>query len=81
VAGRPDPEWGERVVAWVVPTDPGDPPTLAALRAFAAERLATAKAPRELVLVDALPRNGGGKLLRRALPDEVRDSGTVARGR
>jgi o-succinylbenzoate---CoA ligase len=77
VAGRPDPEWGERVVAWVVPADPADPPTLAGLRAFAADRLAAAKAPRELVLVDALPRNGGGKLLRRSLPDP----GTVAGSR
>ena len=69
VAGRPDPDWGELVVAWVVPADPADPPGLAALRAFAAERLAPAKAPRALVLVDALPRNGGGKLLRRLLLD------------
>jgi O-succinylbenzoic acid--CoA ligase len=68
VAGLPDPEWGERVVAWVVPADPADPPTLAALRDFAGERMARAKAPSELVLVGALPRNGGGKLLRRALP-------------
>ena len=67
VAGIPDPEWGERVVAWVVPADPAAPPSLAVLRAFALERLAPAKAPRQLVLVDALPRNGSGKLVRRAL--------------
>jgi acyl-CoA synthetase (AMP-forming)/AMP-acid ligase II len=65
------------VVAWVVAADPADPPTLAGLRVFAADRLAAAKVPRELVLLDALPRNGGGKLLRRALPDP----GTVAGGR
>jgi O-succinylbenzoic acid--CoA ligase len=80
VAGRPDPEWGELVVAWVVPADPADPPELAALRAFAAERLAPAKAPRALVLVDALPRNGGGKLLRRLLPDPA-PGGNVAGSR
>ena len=69
VAGRPDPEWGQRVAAFVVPRDPAHPPTLAELRAFAQERLAPAKAPRELVLVPALPRNASGKLLRRLLPD------------
>jgi O-succinylbenzoic acid--CoA ligase len=69
VAGRPDPEWGQRVAAFVVPRDPVHPPTLAELRAFVRERLAPAKAPRELVLVPELPRSPSGKLLRRLLPD------------
>jgi o-succinylbenzoate---CoA ligase len=69
VAGRPDPEWGQRVAAFVVPRDPARPPTLAELRAFTRRRLAAAKAPRELVLVPALPRGPSGKLLRRLLPD------------
>jgi o-succinylbenzoate---CoA ligase len=69
VAGRPDPEWGQRVAAFVVPRDPARPPTLAELRAFTRRRLAAAKAPRELVLVPALPRSPSGKLLRRLLPD------------
>jgi len=67
VAGRPDPEWGQRVAAFVVPRDPARPPSLEELRAFARERLAAAKAPRELVLVPALPRGPSGKLLRRLL--------------
>jgi O-succinylbenzoic acid--CoA ligase len=69
VTGRPDPEWGQRVAAFVVPRDPAHPPTLAELRAFVRERLAPAKAPRELVLVPELPRSPSGKLLRRLLPD------------
>jgi o-succinylbenzoate---CoA ligase len=73
VAGRPDPEWGQRVAAFVVPRDPADPPTLAELRAFTRERLAAAKAPRELVLVESLPRGPSGKLLRRLLPDGEAD--------
>jgi o-succinylbenzoate---CoA ligase len=73
VAGRPDPEWGQRVTAFVVPRDPASPPALAELRAFARERLAVAKAPRELVLVAALPRGPSGKLLRRLLPDGEAD--------
>jgi acyl-CoA synthetase (AMP-forming)/AMP-acid ligase II len=67
VGGRVDPEWGQRVVAWVVPADPADPPTLQELRATVGETLARYKAPRELVLVDALPRTFSGKLRRRAL--------------
>ena len=45
VAGRPDPEWGQRVAAFVVPRDPAHPPTLAELRAFARERLARPRPP------------------------------------
>jgi len=68
VRGLPDPRWGQRVAAYVVPRDPAAPPTLAELRAFALERLAAAKAPHELVLVPSLPRGPSGKLLRRLLP-------------
>lgn len=68
VAGAPDPDWGERVVAYVVPSDPAAPPALAELRAFAADRLSAPKLPRQVVLVDEVPRSGGGKTLRRLLP-------------
>ncbi|MFZ4516751.1 MAG: class I adenylate-forming enzyme family protein [Microthrixaceae bacterium] len=64
VAGRPDPEWGDRVVAWVVAADPSTPPTLEDVRAWVKERLPAAAAPRELVLVDSLPRTSLGKIVR-----------------
>ena len=64
---RPDPEWGERVVAWVVATDAADPPTLDELAGLAGERLAPWAAPKELVLVDELPRTASGKVRRTAL--------------
>jgi len=67
VAGATDPEWGQRVVAFVVPDEPGRPPSLEELRGFARERLAAAKLPRQLVLVDEVPRSPGGKLQRRRL--------------
>lgn len=67
VAGAPDPEWGERVVAYVVPRDPAAPPALADLRAFARPHLAAAKLPRAVALVDAVPRTPGGKPIRRLL--------------
>lgn len=69
VAGRPDPEWGSVVVAWVVPADPAAPPSLEALRAAVKDALAPWAAPRRLVLVDALPRTALGKVRRHNLPD------------
>ena len=68
VAGRPDPEWGQRVVAYVVPSTIEDPPTLQELRDFASERVARFKAPRDLVVVHEIPRTASGKLRRAALP-------------
>jgi O-succinylbenzoic acid--CoA ligase len=67
VCARPDPEWGQRVVAFLVPRDPATPPSLAELREHVAERLAPWAAPRELVIVDALPRTPSGKVVRRLL--------------
>ncbi len=62
---RADPEWGERVVAWVVATDPR--PTLEELREIVAEAVAPWAAPKELVFVDDLPRTAAGKVRRRDL--------------
>ncbi|MCJ7438233.1 MAG: fatty acid--CoA ligase family protein [Acidimicrobiia bacterium] len=67
VVGAPDEEWGERVVAYVVPRDPRAPVTLADVRAFGGEHLGAPHLPRELVLVDTIPRTAGGKILRREL--------------
>lgn len=64
VRGEPDPEWGARVVAVVVPTDPRRPPRLDDLRARVREVLPAAAAPRELRLVAALERTSLGKLVR-----------------
>jgi o-succinylbenzoate---CoA ligase len=61
VVGRPDPEWGERVTAVVVPVSAGDPPTLDLLCRHVQERLPRYAAPRELVLLDALPMLPSGK--------------------
>jgi O-succinylbenzoic acid--CoA ligase len=67
VVGRADFEWGERVVAFVVPVDASDPPTLDTLRTWAKERLPGWCAPKELVVVESLPRTPLGKLRRRLL--------------
>jgi O-succinylbenzoic acid--CoA ligase len=63
VAARPDPEWGERVVAWVVPR-PGGVPTLEGLRGMVKDQLAPWAVPQELVLVESLPKTATGKVRR-----------------
>jgi o-succinylbenzoate---CoA ligase len=68
VAGRPDPEWGEHVTAWVVPVNPQAPPALDQLREFCRDDLARFKAPRDLHIVTALPRTPSGKVRRADLP-------------
>jgi O-succinylbenzoic acid--CoA ligase len=64
VAGPADAEWGQRVTAYVVAADPARPPTLADLRARVKEALPAWCAPRQLVLVDELPRTALGKVRR-----------------
>lgn len=72
VVGRPDEEWGQRVVAVVVPTDRAAPPTLDSLRDHVRAELPVAWAPKELLLTDVLPRTAMGKLARHAVQTEPR---------
>jgi O-succinylbenzoic acid--CoA ligase len=61
VLGQPDPEWGERVVAVVVPADLAEPPTLELLRLHVQQRLPRYAAPSRVVMVDAVPMLPSGK--------------------
>jgi o-succinylbenzoate---CoA ligase len=61
VLGQPDPEWGERVVAVVVPADPAEPPALELLRLHVQQRLPRYAAPSRVVMVDAVPMLPSGK--------------------
>ena len=70
VAGRDDSDWGRRVVAYVVPA-PGEPPSLDDLRSHVKARAAAYKAPRELVLVESLPRLPSGKVARASLSSKA----------
>jgi malonyl-CoA/methylmalonyl-CoA synthetase len=65
VVGLPDETWGDRVVAVIVPL-PGRAADCAAepLRAWARERLAPYKVPREVIVVASLPRNALGKVVK-----------------
>ncbi|WP_370249439.1 AMP-binding protein [Nocardioides sp.] len=66
VVGVPDEEFGQRLRAVVVPAA-GRAPDPEALRTLAREQLARHEVPREVWVVDALPRNATGKILRRVL--------------
>ena len=70
VIGAPDERWGERVVAVAV-LRPGAKLTLEGLQDFAETRLARYKWPRELRIVNALPRNPSGKVLKGLLRQET----------
>jgi malonyl-CoA/methylmalonyl-CoA synthetase len=65
VAGRPDPEWGEVPVAWVVCEAAAPDPE--AILAWCRDRLAPFKVPAEIRLVGELPRNALGKLQKHRL--------------
>jgi O-succinylbenzoic acid--CoA ligase len=64
VIGEPDPEWGRRVVAVAVPTDPAAPPTAATLREHAGRSLPDYAVPKEVRFVASLPRTATGKVRR-----------------
>ncbi|MCJ9711988.1 AMP-binding protein, partial [Bordetella hinzii] len=70
VIGLPDERWGERVVAVVVPRE-GVPLTLEAVQAHCRGKLGGFKIPKQLIVVDALPRNPSGKVLKRVLRDQL----------
>jgi long-chain acyl-CoA synthetase len=66
VVGAPDPEWGEVVVAFVV-AQPGAGVTTHSLDQHCLERIARFKRPKRYVLVDSLPKNNYGKVLKTEL--------------
>jgi len=74
VAARPDPDFGERPVAFVrLRAGVGEPNTVVArIREFCKQRLGTTKQPAEIRIVEELPRTETGKILRRVLRDQLR---------
>ena len=75
VFGLDDDRLGQRVVAAVVLADGSTPPTLDTLRAVVVQTLDATAAPRELHVVDALPRRGIGKVDRAALVRRFANAG------
>jgi malonyl-CoA/methylmalonyl-CoA synthetase len=71
VVGLPDPDFGEQVVAVVVPAAGQPPPEPQALVDWCKDRLASFKKPRRVELVDALPRNALGKVQKHVLRERL----------
>jgi long-chain acyl-CoA synthetase len=71
VVGRPDPEWGEAVVAFVVAADDAAPPPVADLDRTCLDHIARFKRPKDYRFVDALPTNNYGKVVKRELRDRL----------
>jgi long-chain acyl-CoA synthetase len=71
VVGRPDPEWGESVVAFVVADDPASAPSAEDLDALCLEHIARYKRPKDYRFVANLPTNNYGKVLKRELREQL----------
>jgi long-chain acyl-CoA synthetase len=70
VIGLPDPEWGERVTAYIIP-QPGKSIDKDELKSFLKTRLAPFKVPKEFHAVSELPKSPAGKILKRELRAQV----------
>lgn len=72
VVGRPDPAWGEAVVAFVVPC-PGATVSKAELDELCLSRIARFKRPKHYIFTAELPKNNYGKVLKGALRDQLKE--------
>ncbi|WP_409236141.1 acyl-CoA synthetase [Streptomyces sp. PA5.6] len=70
VTGEPDPDLGERIVAWVVPAQADAPPSLTDLADHVASALAPHKRPRVVRYLESLPRSDMGKIMKRSLTQQ-----------
>ena len=75
--GLPSARWGEQVTA-VATLEPHAELTLEELRSFAGESLARYKLPSRLEIVDEIPHNASGKMLKRELRERFTESGAPA---
>jgi malonyl-CoA/methylmalonyl-CoA synthetase len=73
VIGIPDRDWGERVCAALI-TRSKNPVTLDSLRSWAKERLANYKIPARILVVNDLPRNTMGKIMKSEVKDFFTES-------
>ena len=73
VVGRPDPEWGEAVVAFIVPR--GDAPSAEELDRLCLAHIARFKRPKEYRFVESLPTSNYGKILKRELREQLENEG------
>ena len=66
ITGEPDPDLGERIVAWIVPAGDARPPEQEIVD-HVARLLTPHKRPREVRYLDELPRNAMGKVMKKRL--------------
>jgi acyl-CoA synthetase (AMP-forming)/AMP-acid ligase II len=66
IIGAPDPDWGERIVAYVIPK-PNASMTKEDIISHVGQNLASYKKPKEVYFVKELPYSPSGKLLKRLL--------------
>ncbi|MEI6496550.1 MAG: AMP-binding protein [Actinomycetota bacterium] len=72
VVGRPDAEWGETVVAFVVAVDDSQAPSVEALDQLCLDHIARYKRPKDYRFVASLPTNNYGKVVKRELREMLR---------
>lgn len=77
IVGRPDEKWGEVPIAFIIPKDPQNPPTLASVREYLADRLASYKHPKDIRVIEEFPRSGIGKIQKNVLRETVSDDARV----
>lgn len=70
VVGTKDDEWGESLHAFIVPADDSQP-DIESIIANCKRRLAAYKVPKRVTLIDELPRNASGKLVKRTLREQA----------
>lgn len=70
VVGAPDPEWGEIVVAFIVPSGGASVPQ-EELDAHCLANIARFKRPKRYLFIDELPKNSTGKVLKRELRKQI----------
>jgi len=71
VVGRPDPDWGEAVIAFVVLTDPDSATSVEELDEVCLTHIARYKRPKAYRFVESLPTNNYGKVLKRELREQL----------
>lgn len=78
VIGLPDPKWGEKVVAVIIPADQASKPTQEEIIAHCREHIAGYKVPKSVIFIDAFPMTATGKVLKRAVRDQLAASLSTA---